>query len=271
MRETQSIPLDAISTSGRLRLVDPDRALLLASNIEAEGLQVPVEVRATKKDGRFQLVTGAHRVEAVRLLQWASIDAVVLAINADEARMREIDENLYRAELTELDRAVFLAEKKRLYEKMHPQTRHGGDRKSDQAAILGGLISRFSTDACERLGLSERTLQRVLKRAALPADVRARISGTPVANKGADLDALLKLPPGRHHQVLDLLLDTDGEDAPRSITEAMQRLSGARGASVSDSDAKYDALLKAWKRADAPARARFEEFLAEQFAEEDAA
>lgn len=264
MREPQTLKLADIIVTDRLRAVDPDRALFLAANIKEEGLNIPIEVRpAPKKPGKYVLVTGGHRHAAVTQLGWSEVDAVVLDVNPDQARLREIDENLYRADLTELDRAVFLAEKKRLYEKLNPAAKHGGDRRSDQVAIFGDLIPRFSQEACERLGMSERSLQRTLARAALEPEVRARIAGTPMANKGSDLDALLKLPPEQRLPVLDLLFSAD-EDAPSSIGEAAQRLSGVRTATISEVDAQLDALMKAWRRAGAEARKRFSDFVAEQ-------
>lgn len=268
MRDVQSIKLADIIVTDRLRAVDEDHALLLAANMKAEGLNVPIEVRpAPKKPGRFILIAGGHRHRGATLLGWDTIDAIVIEVSADQARLREIDENLYRVGLTELDRAVFLAEKKRLYEKLNPAAKNGGDRKSDQFAIFGDLIPRFSQEACERLGMSERTLQRTLARAALPADVRARIAGTPMADKGSDLDALLKLPPEQRMPALDLLFGA-AVDAPRTIAEAAQRLSGARPAAPSEDDAHLDALMKAWRRAGASARKRFVTFLDEQNGED---
>lgn len=253
----QPIPLADILVTDRLRAVDPARALMLAANMKAEGLNVPIEVRAApKKPGKFILVTGGHRHAAAVQLGWDQIDAVVLDLSPDQARLREIDENLYRAELTELDRAVFLSEKKRLYEKLHPQAKHGGARPSDQVAIFGDLVPRFTVEACERLGMSERSLQRTLARATLPADVRARIAGTPIANRGSDLDALLKMAPEQRLPALDLLLGA-AEDAPRSLAEAAQRLSGVRKATPPREEVEFEALLKAWKTAGAAARTRF--------------
>ncbi|CAA0130087.1 Uncharacterised protein [Starkeya nomas] len=93
--------------------------------------------------------------------------------------------------------------------------------------------------------------------------MRARIAGTPMANKGSDLDALLKLAPEQRMPALDLLFG-QADDAPRSIAEAAQRLSGARTATISEVDAQLDALMKAWRRAGAEARKRFSDFVAEQ-------
>ena len=268
MRELQKIKLADIIVTDRLRAVDEDQALFLAASMKQDGLETPIEVRpAPKKAGKFILIVGGHRYRAAELIGWDEIDAYIVALTPDQARMREIDENLYRADLTELDRAVFLAEKKRIHEKLHPATKHGGDRKSDQAAIFGDMVPRFSQEACERLGMSERSLQRTLARAALPADVRARIAGTPMADKGSDLDALLKLQPEQRMPALDLLFG-GAEDAPRTIGEAAQRLAGARPVVQSGDDVQLDALMKAWRRAGAGARKRFIDFLDEQRGED---
>ena len=53
-----------------------------------------------------------------------------MVVDADESAMIEIDENLARAELSALDRALFIAARKALHERLNPAARHGGDRKS---------------------------------------------------------------------------------------------------------------------------------------------
>ena len=188
MPVSQTIKLADIIVEHRLRAVDEDRAMFIAANMKTEGLNVPLEVRQhPKKTGKYLLVTGGHRHRAASILEWEEIEVIVLSLSPDQARLREVDENLYRSELTELDRAVFLAEKKRLYEKLNPSTKHGGDRRSDQAAIFGDLVPRFSEEVCEKLDLSERSLQRVLKRATLAA--------RPEPIRSADADALSHHPP----------------------------------------------------------------------------
>ncbi len=254
------IKLADIDQSGRLRPVDQDQALLIASSMDAIGLKTPIQVRPAPKNAKrpFLLVIGGHRCAAAALLGWDEIDAHVVDMTADEARMQEVDENLYRADLTALDRAVFLAEKKRLFEKLHPETKHGGDRRSDQVAIFGDLIPRFSDEVAERLGYSERTIQRTLQRAKLPADIRARIAGTPLADNGSELDALLKLEPSQRHPALDLVF---AEKAPR-IAVAAKALSGIRSATpLPEADVQLGALKRAWKAAGASARAEFIAYL----------
>ncbi|WP_051356906.1 ParB N-terminal domain-containing protein [Azorhizobium doebereinerae] len=251
-RTSVKIALALIDTGERLRQVDPDRSLLIAASMKADGLRTPIEVRPAKKAGRYLLVVGGHRLDAATLLGWEEIAAYVLDLSADQARLREIDENLYRAELSELDRSVFLAERKRLHEKLHPATKHGGARPAEQVAIFGDLAPRFSADACEKLGVSERTLQRMIARAVIDPAVRKRISGTRLADKGSELDALVRLSPDEQAKAVDLIL-SGGDGAPRSVQAATDRLRGVRPTPApSPDDAAWARLLKAWE--DAPPR-----------------
>ncbi len=259
------IPLALIDTAGRLRPVDKDRALMIAAAMAEEGQRMPVEVRALNKRGRYPLISGGHRVAGAALLGWEHIEAEILDLTADEAREREINENLYRADLTELDKAVFLFEKKRLYEKKNPSAKHGGDHRSVQAAIFGRLIPSFTEEVSERLGLSDRTLRRVIARAGISEDARAKIAGTAIANNGSELDALLRLEPEEQVRVAQLI-GSGTAGAPATVSAAVATLSGAAPAAPKDqTEAQHEALMVAWRRSpDRRARDRFLAYLASQ-------
>ncbi|MBN8999076.1 MAG: ParB N-terminal domain-containing protein [Rhizobiales bacterium] len=260
--ESQRIPLDKIIVPpDRLRGVNPDQALLIASSFAARGQDTPIQVRTANKAGKHVLIIGGHRIEAARIAGWPDIEAFVRDVSADEARQIEIDENVYRAELSDLDRAVFLAEKKRLYEKANPAAKHGGDRRSDQVAIFGNLVPRFTEEVCDRLGLSERSVSRILKRATLSAEIRSRIANTPLARNGSELDALVKLEPEQQAAVVERLL---AADAPaRNVGEAVRAIAGVRPAVKAGADLEFEAFLRAWKAAGAAARGRILAYLAE--------
>lgn len=139
-----SIPLDLIDVGERLRAVDRDYVSLIAESLAERGLDTPIIVTAAGADGRHALIAGGHRVAAASLAGWTEIPAKVVEADELQARLIEIDENLIRRELSALDRAVFLAERKRIYEAMHPATRPGGGatRASRQACRLGRSGSR---------------------------------------------------------------------------------------------------------------------------------
>jgi ParB family chromosome partitioning protein len=242
----QTIPLAQIDVSGRLRQVDPDHAALLAENIRQTGhLRQPPEVRKLKKGG-FKLIAGGHRLAAAGLLGWTEIEAFVFELGDDEARLAEIDENLVRHDLNPLDRAVFLAERKALYEKLHPDTVAGVAGGKARQGSATEIIS-FARDTAERCGITERAVQlSVMIASRLAPEIRARIAGTWVAKKQSELLALVKVEPSKRLAVLDLVL---GDDAPANTVKAALRLVDGASSPVSDDrEKKLAALRKAWDR-----------------------
>ncbi len=251
MTQIEDIALTQIVTGNRLRPVDPAWAQALADNItETGGLRQPIEVRALA-DGRFALIAGMHRLAAARLLGWPTIPAQVLDLTADHARLREIDENLVRHELNPLDRAVFLAERKALYEKLNPHTRHGAQGGRGGKRNESEIVS-FSKDTADRVGLTTRTIQLAVSIATrLAPDVRAAIAGTWIAKTQKDLLDLSKLGPGQQRAAIGLLL---ADDAPvTSVRQAADRLTGR----VKTPPDGFERLLAAWRQAGRPERRQF--------------
>jgi ParB/RepB/Spo0J family partition protein len=98
------IPIDDIEIGDDRREVDPDVVARLAASIEEIGLQHDITVLTKNEAGRYPLVAGRHRVEAMRVRGWPSIRAHVVDMTMEQARLWEISENLDRAELTPLQR-----------------------------------------------------------------------------------------------------------------------------------------------------------------------
>ena len=80
----------------------------LSKSIAAIGLQSAPTV--VERDGRFVLVSGRHRLEALKLLGIDSVRVRVVDFDDIEARMWTICENLHRAELSALHRDEQVAE-----------------------------------------------------------------------------------------------------------------------------------------------------------------
>ena len=73
MLEKQSFPIDQIYVpSKRAKTLDAGKVEALAEDILENGQQVPIRVRAGK--GRFVLLEGLHRLEALRALGESVID-----------------------------------------------------------------------------------------------------------------------------------------------------------------------------------------------------
>lgn len=107
------IPLDAITIRSR-RPVDPAVISALAASMKLLGQLQPITVY--KEDSLARLVAGHHRVCADKELGWDEIDAIFVTGDEIDLRLREIAENLHRAELTVQERSEQIAEWVRLTE-----------------------------------------------------------------------------------------------------------------------------------------------------------
>lgn len=228
----EQIPVTSIDVGARLRQTDSAWVEALATLIRDQGLLQPIAVVAEKGD-RYSLIAGAHRLAAVRSLGLDTIDARVTPaawIKDQERRLQEILENVARNELNKLDRAANLAELLAVYEELHPEIRHGGDRKSqavqnkeeNQTAILA-----IRSEIAEKVGLSDRSIRRAVAIwTNLSPDSRNRLPGTPFANDQAGLQTLSALTAGMQKKVLDLLLsDPAGAD---NVADAVMLAEGRR-------------------------------------------
>lgn len=61
----------------RRRSLDPDKVEGLAEQILEDGQQTPIQVR--KGDNRYVLIEGLHRLEAMKALGEASINALIVS------------------------------------------------------------------------------------------------------------------------------------------------------------------------------------------------
>jgi ParB-like chromosome segregation protein Spo0J len=213
----------------RFRKLRPQVVDDLAESIADRGLLQPIIVRPVE-GGSFALVAGAHRLEAIKKLGRDSVRAVVLnGLDADAARLAEIDENLIRADLSPAERALHLHERKRLYEKLHPETKWGGNQgasgRFQPSRQNGDTADRFTKDAADKTGKSERTLQREAMRAAKIPNL-AEVVGTSL-DSGDELDALAKLPEPTQRDLITRA--KRGEESRGDEGEALPTRTGPRG------------------------------------------
>ena len=166
-RRVLPVDLASIEIPPRLRAVDPETVSALADSIARISLQNPIILQMHPDDpGLLLLVSGAHRLQAVRELGWPRIEALVVDGSPEEIGLIEIDENLIRKDLTPLDRARFLAQRKAIYAKLYRGTGRGGDRRS--ASSSGDTADRvtastsWAQDAADLVGISPRAVHRAV-------------------------------------------------------------------------------------------------------------
>jgi ParB-like chromosome segregation protein Spo0J len=79
MLETHSIRLDEIYVPVKLKkTLDASKVDSLAESILEKGLEVPIQIRRDDAKGRYVLVSGFHRLEAVRALGEEAVDAIIV-------------------------------------------------------------------------------------------------------------------------------------------------------------------------------------------------
>ena len=196
-----SIAVDAITVpSERLRKLRPEVVDWLVESITARSLLEPIIVR--RRGAGYELIAGHHRFEAARNCGHQTIRAEVYdSLSDDEAELIQIDENLIRANLSDAERILHVARRKELYEKLHPETKHGGDRRSAGArsSSQNENLKAFVADIAVKTGKGRSTVARDVTRAKKVA-VLDDIAGN-CLDKGDEIDALGKLPEGEQRKL----------------------------------------------------------------------
>lgn len=202
---TRQINVTGIAVYDRLRAVDETKAKALADSMKQVGLITPITVRPDGDIGvGYKLIAGAHRLAAAKMLRWDNITAIVVDVAAAEARIAEIDENLVRNELSPAERSMHIAERKRLYEEAHPETKKGATLNKGNVPyrkVCETEAERFTADTAAKTGTSERKVQLDASRGE-KIDNLAKVVGTSL-DKGEELDALAKLPKPKQEELID--------------------------------------------------------------------
>lgn len=258
MATFKTIPLKEIHIGERARPVDEDHALAIAASMAERGLINPITVRSTPAANAgvtpYTLVAGGHRHRAAELNQWEEIDVIVVTADAAEAQLMEISENLYRNELTALDRAIFVMKFRELYEEKFGKIDPKGGRPKKQGhddPVIFAPGRQLSERVQERLGFGPETYKRVnrIGQKLHPA-LRQAVRGTDAEN---DQKLLLKLAAMPETEQAGIAAALEFEPDVKKVLEMDKP---AKPQQDADSIA-FDALKRAWEKASPDARAIF--------------
>ncbi len=201
MATFKSLLVASIHIGERARPIDDERALAIAASMAERGLINPITVRSTPaaNGGKtpHTLVAGGHRLRGAQLNDWEEIDVIVVSADAIEAQLIELSENIYRNELSPLDRALFVLKFREVYEEKFGKIARGGDRKSkgnDYPLILAPG-RELAKEVQNRLGFGPETYKLVnrIGQKLTPA-LRAAVRGTSAEDDQKALLKLAKLP-----------------------------------------------------------------------------
>ncbi|WP_081962507.1 ParB/RepB/Spo0J family partition protein [Paracoccus sanguinis] len=256
-----TLPVAEIRADRRLRPVsEAGVEAILASVGELGQIVTPLTVRQRQVQGSglvYELLDGAHRLEAARRLGHGEVPVRVFECTGDQAALMEIDGNLAGAELNALDTAVFLATRKAVYERLHPETRQGGSRGNQHTGGWQTDMMSFCQTTAEKFGLSERHVRRMTAAGARlgPDEVQQlRLAPRPVTL--ADLQAISAIGEAvERYEVVRQLATGEAKSAAAARKAWFHRENPP--APVSPEDAEFAALHDRWARTSKAARRRF--------------
>jgi N6-adenosine-specific RNA methylase IME4 len=213
---------DIVVPRDRMRRLRPEVVEELAASIAAQGLLQPIVLRP-RGPANYWLVAGHHRLEAVRKCGHDCIRAVILdGLDADRALLAEIDENLIRADLSPAERALHIGRRKELYEKAHPETKHGAVGRRGKSSKNE---NSYVEDTAAWTGKGRSTIARDATRANKVV-VLADIVGTSL-DQGEEIDALAKLPENEQRKLAERV-KTGEKVTAKHVAQRLQRESRER-------------------------------------------
>lgn len=262
LQMTGLVPLAEIDTRDRLRPVSEAGVESIIASIEEVGvMKDPVHLRR-KKNGQLVLIAGGHRVEAARRLGWTEVEAKVwVDVTDDWSRMMEIDDNLAGAELTPLDTAIFLARRKEVYERLHPEAKRGaiGNLASRGALTDIVSVSSFAKVTAEKFGIDERHVRRLVAAGSKlsPRDLQL-LRSAPQGVTLKDLSDLSKVgdAPARY-DVVEAFAAGRAKKISEAIKARAAREAGIEPTVKDPVEEAFKALSAAWARAPMAAKRRF--------------
>lgn len=178
---------DEVKVKAGRRSLNEEKVKSLAQSIEEVGLLNPITI-----DLEYNLIAGAHRLEAVKRLGRASIECNQVDLKGLQAELAEIDENLVRHNLNHIDEADQLLRRKEIYEELHPETRKGfagakarWENATETVSVATDEKS-FSEDTAQKLGVAPRTVEMKVQIAKnLSPEVKAVVKESGISEKNA--------------------------------------------------------------------------------------
>ncbi len=196
----------------------------------------PITVTKDKQPEKFRLVAGRNRLEACKKLGWTEIPAHIMALDALQAEMLEIDENLIRKKLTALEYAENLKRRKEIYESLHPDTKQGGTPgkagggKEAKDPKSGSFVPSYAEDTAKKTGRSRSAISLATQIAShIGDDVKKQLRGTPIEDRQTDLLALARMKPEKQAHIIEVI----AQKKLASIAQAKKHIKQSEHASHS--------------------------------------
>ena len=180
----------------------------LSESIAEVGMMNPITVTAD-----HTLIAGLHRLEAAKRLGWTEVECSISDMDELHTELAEIDENVIRTGLSDLELSELLARRKKIYEMLHPATiarnlpGHASNYESS-GDKLTGEEKPFSQDIAEKMGVSPRTVERHVQIAEnLTPETKEILRGADTKITKQNLTKLSRLEPEQQKEAAKQLTE----------------------------------------------------------------
>lgn len=190
-----------VRVGDRVRPLDPEKVSSIADSIKSIGLNSPIGVSDSG-----DLIYGNHRIEAFKLLGRDTIPAFVYDEDGDTSKLREIDENLSRSDLTVLQVSQHVEERNKILGRMGKRARSGDNRHSRGPTV--GPLETTTRDVADSLGVSKSTVQNYQRIARdIEPEVQNLLADTEIADSTTQLLDIAKMEPKEQKEVAQKIAD----------------------------------------------------------------
>lgn len=277
MRQIEQLDPSIIAVPSRHRSLDSEAVGRLEESIKSVGLRTPITVRIVDGwedgdevfDGQPVLVTGRHRLEAVRSLGWEAIECFIFDGDDEiDAELWEIAENLHRAELTAQQRSDHIAEWIRLVEakqERENQVRQLAASESDVGYKKPPeQVERGTRSAARELGINERQARRAKLIASIPEDAKKAAADAGLSDNQSALERIAKAgdPTAEVRVIKEERKAREVEAEKWRAVKNQSAKQSREQAQVEQAEREYRDLVTAWGSARPSTRQRFREFIA---------
>jgi ParB family chromosome partitioning protein len=199
----------------------------LAESIQAIGQINPITVK--KNGNKYQIIAGRRRFTALKHIESTTgkkqkVLVVIKDLSQVHQDLIEIDENLMRQDLTEVEFDEALYKRKQLYEQLFPETKKdvaGGIAKGNKDKKNEKKLA-FTADASKKLNTSRRTIEKAVSRASKASDKvkKARENGVISPSK---VDLLVTLDHTEQNLLLPFAKDSDVSEVKELVAQSKKR------------------------------------------------
>jgi N6-adenosine-specific RNA methylase IME4 len=228
--------INSITVKAGRRTIDSAKVRELANSMNEIGLINPITVTQDRV-----LITGAHRLEAARLLGWTDISATVSELDGLRAELAEIDENLMRNELHSLQRGNYINRREALLSDLGLRAGRGRPEKWTES---GHLLT--TPEIAKSIGVSKTTLNEEKRiSAAIPDDVQEVIIMADLPKE--DTKKIARHSEDEQRQIAEKIASgyTSYADAIREVRreEVVEKLNDISARETKRLEGKYDVIV----------------------------